>query len=546
MAKPTSRQQHYNQQPQRTRWQSLQMIPWFAFLSILTCSACIAASIGIVVGSNKKPVLTWKIKIAPPAVLLAIVSSIVSITLGFILATGIAITWWRSALYGTTLAGLHYIYNHGSARHFWPAISNSFETRKAAFLAIMIAASRFLNGPLLQQASETNNLIVSESIVMNLDIPLQLPDGWFGTREDAPSLGEVTGSPGGLRNLQQWYINRTLTTDDNGGFFCNGTCIGKVPGAGIQFFNCSTSESSINLLDEHNYLSSDKTVLFDLGLQMDYSQTPPSLVYSTKFVSSNENNCLARITAETCYIQAAIVEYSINIQDTTLWLDHDTESPYQLLNEPIFISNYTSLGDSPPQLQPLTPAGTLTGLEHFMGTYLRANAWQSSPNVYSGVNIANLFYDYDPAHYSNYTLNNCNLLWFRPTNYVKSALINFMFRAALDAGASKLSSIENATQTFPGRRLAPTLVYHSNYRYLVASVIVTIVGLLAAMLLLWGWWELGRPVTLSPLETANAFSAPILLQETEHKREVGEIVASAGDVNVRYDGQALILGREVM
>lgn len=521
------------------------MTPWLANISILACLACIAASVSIVAVSDKRPAGTWKIKEAPPAVLLAIISSIVNLSLSIILTAGIAIAWWRSASHGTTLASLHYIYNNNSARHFWSAISNSFETRKAAFLAVVIAIARFASGPLLQRASDSTILDVSKAVLVNLNMPLQLPDGWFGTRDDVQSEGEVTGSPDGLRNLQQWYINRTLTTDNNGGFFCNGTCKGKVLGAGIQIFNCSSFESTLDLLNQANYLGSNKAVLFNLGLQMDFFQQPPNLVYFTRYVSRNNDSCIARITTETCNIQAAIVEYSINIQNTTLWLDHNTESPYQLLEEPIFKSNYTSLGDSPPQLPPLTPAGPLTGLEHFMGAYLNTEALQSSSSEYYGVNIANLFYDYNTAHYSEYTWNNCNLLWFRPTDYIKSALINFMFRAALDAGVGHPSLAGNVTQTFSAQRVTPVLVYRANYRYLAASVAVTSIGLLAAMILLWGWWELGRPVSLSPLETAKAFGAP-LLQETAHRREAGEILASTGEANVHYDGRALVSSSRAM
>jgi len=66
-----------------------------------------------------------------------------------------------------------------------------------------------------------------------------------------------------------------------------------------------------------------------------------------------------------------------------------------------------------------------------------------------------------------------------------------------------------------------------------------LLGLFAILLLLWGWWELGRPVTLSPLETAKAFAAPILLGAGATKNICG-ILEKVGDERVVYDGDEMI------
>jgi hypothetical protein len=61
-----------------------------------------------------------------------------------------------------------------------------------------------------------------------------------------------------------------------------------------------------------------------------------------------------------------------------------------------------------------------------------------------------------------------------------------------------------------------------------------LVGFLAALSLLWGWWELGRTVSLSPLETANAFAAPMLEYGRSH--EVVGILKEVGATQVRDEG----------
>jgi hypothetical protein len=78
---------------------------------------------------------------------------------------------------------------------------------------------------------------------------------------------------------------------------------------------------------------------------------------------------------------------------------------------------------------------------------------------------------------------------------------------------SVMEARENATAGFP---VAQTVPYTSNsvrvqyaidWRSVAAAVVVSLLGPAITLLLFWGWWELGRPFSLSPLELANAFHA---------------------------------------
>jgi hypothetical protein len=51
-------------------------------------------------------------------------------------------------------------------------------------------------------------------------------------------------------------------------------------------------------------------------------------------------------------------------------------------------------------------------------------------------------------------------------------------------------------------------VFHSEYRYLVGSSLLSAMFVLLVAPIFWGWWELGRSVTLNPIEIAKAFDAP--------------------------------------
>ena len=66
-----------------------------------------------------------------------------------------------------------------------------------------------------------------------------------------------------------------------------------------------------------------------------------------------------------------------------------------------------------------------------------------------------------------------------------------------------------------------------------------ILGILATMSLLWGWWQLDRYVTLSPLETGKAFGAPILMTAGP-EQEASSIVREIGHERVAHDGDELV------
>jgi hypothetical protein len=53
-------------------------------------------------------------------------------------------------------------------------------------------------------------------------------------------------------------------------------------------------------------------------------------------------------------------------------------------------------------------------------------------------------------------------------------------------------------------------VYRSDFRFLVANTILTLAFIMLIVPTFIGWWELGRTVTLDPIEIAKAFDAPLL------------------------------------
>ena len=80
-------------------------------------------------------------------------------------------------------------------------------------------------------------------------------------------------------------------------------------------------------------------------------------------------------------------------------------------------------------------------------------------------------------------------------------------------------------------------VYVVNYAWLMGTTSLVTIACLAIAPLYWGWWHLGRPVSLSPLEIAKAFDAP-LLRGVDTNGTFDELTRAIGDLRVRYGFRA--------
>lgn len=69
------------------------------------------------------------------------------------------------------------------------------------------------------------------------------------------------------------------------------------------------------------------------------------------------------------------------------------------------------------------------------------------------------------------------------------------------------------TQTVTVTQSSSEARYRSEYAWLAGALLATMIPTLAVLGLFWGYWKLGRRVTLSPIETAKALGSPLLVSE---------------------------------
>lgn len=89
------------------------------------------------------------------------------------------------------------------------------------------------------------------------------------------------------------------------------------------------------------------------------------------------------------------------------------------------------------------------------------------------------------------------------------------------------------SQSVSARLFHQETVYQSHYGWLAGAMAVIGITFFALLPIFEGWWHLGRKVSMSPIEIAKAFDAP-LLRGTDDNGVAREILAETGHKPIRY------------
>lgn len=76
--------------------------------------------------------------------------------------------------------------------------------------------------------------------------------------------------------------------------------------------------------------------------------------------------------------------------------------------------------------------------------------------------------------------------------------------------------------------------YSTNYKYMAGALVSTLACILLCLPVYWGFWELGRKVSLNPIEIATAFQAPVLVARPPKSGQAEHIVKVTGATQVMY------------
>lgn len=476
---------------------------------------------------------SWRIS---PAVLLALISSLVNICLGTVLSFGVAVRWWCavSRERGTTLKSLHLIWERGVGVGLWSALKIGKDARRVALAALIVAGVKFGANPLLQNALGTERRMIVENIPMRIGVADHISDGLFGTRTG----GEPSRLDTSLTHFGAWVLRRTWgnatvynfpadvtsisewericpkdTAGTCGGFACpfNSTCEMVVPSVGIKS-QCQSSNRTVNLRDHIG-----KTI-FEINITRASAPNDPGLLLHTLHLTDVNEMCLGVLQSTQCLVQAAAVDLRIMLE----W------SEIKAIFDRTIKSVINSTGDS--LLAPGgTDSGPLSGVGYAIGGLLETVSRLRRNGVDSDT-TATIFWD--PKNHSE----GCAQEYVPPAEHVLDAMQFFMTHASL--GLAKLSD-GTFDHDVTAERKTWIIVHQADLRYLSGALVSMFAGLVSVVTLLWGWWRLDRwNITLSPLETGKAFGVPLLISDRDSD-EADDILKDKGRIMVRYDGMVI-------
>jgi len=126
--------------------------------------------------------------------------------------------------------------------------------------------------------------------------------------------------------------------------------------------------------------------------------------------------------------------------------------------------------------------------------------------VYNEGLLANLYY---PSNFTSVVTEGEAMTFNDPTDDIVNGYRELTLRMSIRAGLEEREDLEddsnNLTQSVPYISRQARVQYAADRGALALAVVVSLVGPLAVLVLFWGWWDLGRKFSMSPLEVANAF-----------------------------------------
>ncbi|KAI9868625.1 MAG: hypothetical protein M1813_004475 [Trichoglossum hirsutum] len=487
-------------------------IPYLGLSAVAGVIACIAAAVTVLVHSNGQQIHQWSVQ---PTVWLAVISAIAGACLHFALVQGVTITWWRKATHGSTIADLHHCWAVGNG--IFPALFAGRRFNLVA-LATILSTLAIVNGPLLQRAS----VVVNHTLQATTDLKVHINTDWQGVYS-----GFITGRGHQTATLtkdfvkvMQGFTNREAINMNYTG--CVGSCNAVVEGAGFGV-NCTDQLVPVNLTIDILTVGSYKTIF---STMFAHTTIGNSQAISMTVLYKNTTECgVFNAIQRTCFLTPSTVKYPIVVSNGTISL---SSAPGVWENDTVVVAQKILSENS---VEPTV-----------LGGYALAatNQFNSSADMAFGGAVSWILQTTGSLPHVYITTEgiNCSLSFLDPTYNILAGLREIAFRHAI--------AIANSTsvQTVGATITSTVTVYRSNYVYLAIASVVMLLGAAVVLAILYGWWELGRKVSFSPIEIAKAFSGP-MLQSGNWISDMKTLLMEVGKRQVRYGEVLAVNGSPV-
>ena len=96
-------------------------------------------------------------------------------------------------------------------------------------------------------------------------------------------------------------------------------------------------------------------------------------------------------------------------------------------------------------------------------------------------------------------------------------------------------AVANSSETLSVQALSSGdhFIYQTYYLFMALGTLFLMLAFFAILFTFYGFWEIGRPVSMSPIETAKAFNAPVLTHG-DSNAPASNLLKQVGNQPVRY------------
>lgn len=601
--------------------------PTFGAFALILVLLCALGSVAVLVSSDRVSSSKWSRWVAPNVCLQGL-NAVSNIMLAAAISQGIAITWWRKAMRGASVAELHRSWEFSSSFsnmifNFW-----SFDKVALAALAMKVAV---IDGLLFQRATSTyvqqdppaiiETIAVAATefpstgyVLSNNSVAGQATCGCFMIGDAfTPVVNTWESSNGFFKGYNDWFRSDSKYQ----GLFnkakaktgldlmavkqhCEGTCYAHMEAIGFEI-SCDqeTVERDIAVAPIEAYekagngtsgdIADWTATIFNSSFSLHYPDSALNL--NTTAITMNLNyyqandpfnpssfHCAGRIYNNACVLRPALITYPVRIMnysnphivngvqlqsripgmtDTMMEMGPPKYDPQLKQAEGFSVGPYINVDDSQ-EIGSFTHLGGLANALHqFLGasatiTYNGENAKESVWGLKQQGPLAQTMM-YGPP-----LMGSCDCS-FRDESLdtIIEAINQLAFMTAIgmvdnstfsgrkvepDETATIVAVGQNASTTF--RTLTGTMqvsdvvYYQTNYWFMSFAVLSTLVCIVFVLPSYWKYGELGRDVTLGPIEVASAFRAPMLREGRANGAEAGgdikELIKDVGDRRVMY------------
>ncbi|KAK8191561.1 hypothetical protein IWZ00DRAFT_283601 [Phyllosticta capitalensis] len=497
--------------------------PYFGFGALLAYLATAAAVVFVLLDCDEQITDTWTY---PPNTYISILAILMNLFLSIAFAEGLALSYWRRYCKGSTVAGIHYHWNAGqSFAGACEGILRGFGLLNGlAFIAWALSSAR---SPMNQNAvGFIPNVPYDTSGSLHLEVASRLPDGYTGqTTYSRTVTADTSALTRDFSNIMLNYSNRQALIINHNSDECGDSCDTTVNSFGF-LANCTTDVGPV--VNMTGKSSSTFWTIFSTGVAIwgDYEkQTYYAGLNLTSSYQSNKTGTQQYYTRN-CLLQPSTMEYPITLtRNNTVALRSSWDKDRQ-----VKLLDY--LG--PSSRQP--GATTIGGFQLAMSTLFGSSATFNFGGAVSSIQFAGTVVNQyvDTANSGSAYTWPTYVNWNDPTDDILNAIREVAFRASIYAATdpSLNRTALNPSQDVDFTGTVRKTIYKINRRYMAAGAALALLGFFGVLPLYYGWWQLGRRVTMSPIEIAKSFDSRMLADLCEH--DASGLARAGKTLKIRY------------